>query len=48
MAFLVDIAKASVWAVNALVGSATGGKVGTQEPPAKVVLVPPSSSEICA
>lgn len=41
MAFLVDIGRASVWAVNALVGSATGGKVGTQEPPAKVVLVPP-------
>ena len=41
MAFLIDVAKASVWAVNALVGSATGGKVGIQEPPAKVVLVPP-------
>ena len=41
MSLLVDIAKASVWAVNALVGTATGGKVGMQEEPAKVVLVPP-------
>ena len=41
MSFLIDIAKASVWAANALVGTATGGKVGTPEPPAKVVLVPP-------
>ena len=41
MAFLLDIGRASMWAVNAMVSSATGGKVGHQEPPPKVVLVPP-------
>ena len=41
MAFLLDVGRASMWAVNAIVSSATGGKVGHQDPPPKVVLVPP-------
>ncbi len=41
MAFLLDVGRASMWAVNAIVSSATGGKVGHQEVPPKVVLVPP-------
>ena len=41
MAFLLDIGRASMWAANAIVSSATGGAVGHQEAPPKVVLVPP-------
>ena len=41
MAFLLDIGRASMWAVNAMLTSATGGKVGHAEVPPKVVLVPP-------
>ena len=41
MTFLLDIGRASMWAVNAMLTTATNGKVGHAEPPPKVVLVPP-------